>query len=67
MTLPSVGQTWETDWSDGRVRRAKIEVVLADGRLVRLRFLDDGDIATVEAAALAYMPGSKWRPIADSS
>lgn len=24
-------------------------------------FLDDGDIATVEAAALQFVPGSRWR------
>lgn len=62
---PSVGETWETDWSDGRVRRAVVEKMLPDGR-IQLRFLDDRDVAVVDPSALVFTPGSRWRPVVDA-
>lgn len=59
MALPQVGEIWESVMADGRLREAVVEGTA--GRNVRLRFLDDNDLATVEAAALQFLPGSGWR------
>lgn len=56
--LPRIGEIWETDWVDGRVRQARVET-----EHVTLRFLDDNTIATVEKSALAFLPGSRWRRV----
>ena len=61
-----VGQIWEAEWADGRLRRARIEEKLFDGSQVLLRFLDNDDVETVEAAALAHVPGSKWQLVAET-
>lgn len=65
MQTPLVGQIWGSEMDDGKFRRARIEALLEDGQKLQLRFLDDGDSATVETAALCFLPGSKWRLVED--
>ncbi len=60
--LPRIGEIWETDWEDGRVRQAMVET-----EQVTLRFLDDNTIETVEKAALAFLPGSRWRRVSTAA
>ncbi len=65
MQIPLVGQIWGSEMANGRFRHAKVESTLENSQHIRLRFLDDGDTATVQAAALTFMPGSNWRLIKD--
>lgn len=65
MQTPLVGQIWGAEMDDGKFRRARIDALLEDGQKLQLRFLDDGDLAIVETAALCFLPGSKWRLVED--
>jgi hypothetical protein len=48
------------------MRHARVEGLMADGEIVRLRYLDNGEVANLDTLTLVFTPDVNWRLVSDA-